>query len=416
MPASSNHDSDPIRLVHVMTAPESLFFFLRGQVTFMRARGIEPHGVASPGDFLDRFAARDRVPVTAVSMPRRITPMQDLVAVARLWRVIRRLRPDIVQAGTPKGGLLGMIAASLAGVPVRIYHIRGLPVTTATGSRRHLYRWSERISCGLAHHVLCVSHSVRELAIEQGLCPAEKIETLRSGSGNGVDAEGRFNPKRLAADIRRTTRARYGIPNDALVVGFVGRLIEKKGIVELATAWEQLRDDYPQLRLLVVGPFEPQDPVPPAVRERLEKDPRVHVVGYVDDTPSVYAAMDLFTFPTCYHEGFPNVPLEAAAMGLPVLATRMPGCTDAVTDGATGTLVPPRDAAALAKAIRRYLDDPELRRLHGIAGRDRVLREFRPELIWEALYQTYLRLLRDKGIPERAAAKGVELNGASGRA
>jgi glycosyltransferase involved in cell wall biosynthesis len=364
----------------------------------MRARGVEPHGVATPGEFLDRFAARDQVPVTAVPMPRKITPLEDLVAVGRLWRELRRLRPDIVQGGTPKGGLLGMIAATLAGVPVRIYHIRGLPLMTATGTRRQLFRWTERISCGLADHVLCVSHSVREVVIQEGLCPAEKIETLRSGSGNGVDATVRFSPERLGPNSRSEVRARHGIPDDAIVLGFVGRLIRKKGVVELVEAWEQLRDEYPKAHLLVGGPFEAIDPVPADVRERMEKDPRVHVLGYVDDTPSLYTAMDVFVFPTYFHEGFPNVPLEAAAMGLPVVATRIAGCTDAVEDGVTGTIIEPRDPGALARAMRRYVDEPETRLRQGTAGRERVLREFRPELIWEALYQTYLRLLDDKAI------------------
>jgi glycosyltransferase involved in cell wall biosynthesis len=413
MPSSSSHDSEPIRIVHIMTAPESLFFFLRGQVAFMRKRGIEAHGVASPGEFLDRFATRDSVPVTPVSMPRKITPGQDLVAIAALWRVLRKIRPSIVQGGTPKGGLLGMIAASLAGVPVRIYHIRGLPLMTATGSRRHLYRWSERVSCRLANHVLCVSHTVRDVVIQEGLCPAEKIETLRAGSGNGVDAAGRFSPDRLGPDSRRQTRARYGIPDDAVVVGFVGRLIRKKGVVELMQAWEQLRDHYPQLRLVVGGPHESVDPIPSDVRARMESDPRVHVLGYVDDTPALYTAMDLFVFPTYFHEGFPNVPLEAAAMGLPVVATTIAGCTDAVQEGVTGTLVPPQDVEALKKAIRYYLDDPESRRRHGAAGRERVLRDFRPELIWEALYQTYLRLLQEKKIPAVKVVAEVETAGSS---
>lgn len=398
MPTPSHHASEPIRIVHVMTAPQSLFFFLRGQVAFFRARGIETFGVASPGEFLDRFAARDHVPVMAVQMPRKITPVQDLVAVARLCAVLRDIRPTIVQAGTPKGGLLGMIAATITGVPIRIYHIRGVPMMSATGARRHLYRWSERVSCRLADHVLCVSHSVRAVVIEEGLCPADKIETLRSGSGNGVDADGRFNPDRLAPDTRRSVRARYGIPEDALVLGFVGRLVRKKGIVELVDAWEQLRAAHPRLRLLVAGPFESQDPVPPKVRARMESDPRIHLTGYVDETPSLYAAMDVLVFPTSFHEGFPNVPLEAAAMGLPVVTTRIAGCTDAVEAGKTGTLAPAGDAGALAAAIRAYIEEPEKRRAHGIAGRERVLREFRPELIWEALHQTYLRLLRNVGV------------------
>jgi glycosyltransferase involved in cell wall biosynthesis len=123
--------------------------------------------------------------------------------------------------------------------------------------------------------------------------------------------------------------------------------------------------------------------------------------------------MDLFVFPTYFHEGFPNVPLEAAAMALPVVATQIPGCTDAVEEGVTGTLVPPQDARALSEAIRRYVDQPETRRRHGIAGRERVLREFRPELIWNALYQTYVRLLRAKGIATPAPARELETTGSA---
>jgi glycosyltransferase involved in cell wall biosynthesis len=397
-----------------MTVPESLFFFLRGQVEFMRARGFETYGVASPGEYLDRFAARDRVDVTAVEMPRQITPFKDLVAVAGVWRALRKYRPDIVQAGTPKGGLLGMIAASLARVPVRIYHIRGLPLMTATGSRRHLLWWSEKISCGLASHVLCVSHSVREVVVEEGLCPADKIETLRFGSGNGVDGEGRFNPNRFSPDTRQSIRKQTGIPEDAVVIGFIGRLIKKKGIAELMEAWDRIRDDYPNVHLLCVGPFEERaDAVDPDVRKRMETDPRIHLVDWVDDSPPYYTALDLFVFPTYYHEGFANVPLEAGAMGLPVVATRLAGVLDSIQDGVTGTLVPPQDSVALTAAIRKYLDDPEMRRRHGAAGRERVMRDFRPELIWDALYKTYLRLLEKHGLPTPSRANGASASPAA---
>ena len=130
----------------------------------------------------------------------------------------------------------------------------------------------------------------------------------------------------------------------------------------------------------------------------LRTDARVHLLGHVRDMPALYAAMDLLVLPT-YREGFPYVPMEAAAMALPVVATLVPGCVDAVVDGVTGTLVPPRDPAALAAAIARYLGDPDLRRRHGQAGRERVLRDFRPGDIWEATYQEYVRLLRAKGLP-----------------
>ena len=173
----------------------------------------------------------------------------------------------------------------------------------------------------------------------------------------------------------------------------MGRVVRDKGLVELVEAWQTLRAERPELRLLVAGDFEPQDPLPPEVEKLLRTDPRVHLTGFVWDMPPLYTAMDVVVLPT-YREGFGTVAIEAAAMELPMIATEVPGCVDAVQDGVTGTLVPPRDAATLTEAIRRYLLDPELRRRHGRAGREWVLREFRPEDVWEAQYAEYTRLLQ----------------------
>lgn len=372
-----------------MTAPVSLVF-LAGQVSFMRAAGYSVHAITSPGPELASFGAREGVRVEAVEMPRRITPLQDLVALRRLWKALRRIRPDIVHAHTPKGGLLGMLAAWLARVPVRVYHLRGLPFVTAAGPRRRLLRATERVSCALAHRVLAVSHSIRTIAVDEGICREDKIKVLLGGSGNGVDATGRFVP--AAPAVRAEARAELAIPPDAAVVGFVGRLVRDKGVVELAEAWLRLREGAPGLHLLLVGPAEREDAVPVEVLAALRADPRVHLTGHARDTPRLYAAMDVVALPT-YREGFPNVALEAAAMGLPIVATSVPGCTDAVRDGVTGTLVPARDAGALAGALRRYLEDPALRDRHGQAGRQRVLAEFRREAIWEGIAAEYQGLL-----------------------
>lgn len=371
--------------------------FLRGQVGYMRARGLEISAVSSPGPELTAFADAEGASILAVEMPRRISPIRDLLALAKLRRHFVRTRPQLVHSHTPKGGLLGMIAAALARVPVRIYHMRGLPMMTATGLRRRLLAATEWVACCFAHRVICVSRSVRDVAVAERLCPAGKITVLLGGSGNGVDAMGKFNPERLEADARETTRRRLEIPRDAVVLGFIGRLVRDKGIVELAEAWCALRDGWPTAHLLLVGPFEPQDPVPSEIESALRRDPRVHLTGMDWNTPPLYAAMDVLVLPT-HREGFPNVPLEAAAMRLPVVATRIPGCVDAVADGSTGTLVPVQDASALADAIASYLRDPLLRRRHGTAGRERVLREFAQEALWEALYGEYEHLLAARGL------------------
>lgn len=395
MPLSRGYGRAP-SLLHATTVPQTLGF-LCGQVSYISAHGITISAVSSPGPRLEAFGQTEGITVHGVRMPRRITPVGDMKAVVRLWHHFIRTMPQIVHAHTPKGGLLAMISARLAGVPVSVYHIHGMPYVTQTGVKRTLLKSTEKISCALATQVLCVSDSVREVAVRDSICPAHKIKVLLGGSINGVDADGRFNPARVGA-AGREARARYDIPEDAPVVGFIGRIVRDKGLVELVEAWKVLRDEFPALHLLVVGPFEPQDPVPAETEAVLRSDARIHLTGRQLDTPPLFAAMDVLCLPT-YREGFPNVPLEAAAMELPVAATRIPGCVDAVADGETGTLVPPRDAAALADALRAYLNDTDLRRRHGQAGRARVLREFRQEAIWEAMYQEYVRLLQEKGLP-----------------
>jgi glycosyltransferase involved in cell wall biosynthesis len=341
---------------------------------------------------MDDFAEQEQVQVHAVEMPRRITPLKDVVALGQTFHTIRKIRPHIVHSHTPKGGLLGMVAAWMARVPVRIYHIHGLPCMTAKGYKRILLTWSERVSCLCAHQVLCVSDSIREVAVNGKLCPGSKIKVLHHGSINGVDAESRFNPARLGDTVRDEWREKFGIPKTALVIGYVGRIVHDKGLVELNGAWKQLREEFPDLRLMLVGLFEAQDPLPRETEQALRTDESVILTGPVRDMPSAYMAMDIVVLPS-YREGFGIVALETAAMGLPIVASRIPGIADAVDDGVTGTLVPVHDTQALAEALRVYIDNPDLRLQHGKAARERVLQDYRQEDYWKAHYDEYRRLL-----------------------
>jgi len=391
----------PIRLMHITTVSESLFF-LSGQAAFFRLHGVDEEAISSPGPDLARFATEEGIAVAAVPMPRAITPLRDILALWRLLLALRRRAPHIVHAHTPKGGLFGMLAATLARVPVRIYHMHGLPFVTAKGLRRRILIASERIACALADRVLCVSPSVREVAVRADLCPAAKIEVLLSGSINGVDARGRFlrgGPE----GGREAVRKRYAIPGDAKVIGFVGRLVRDKGIAELGEAFRIVLREWPSAHVLLVGPFEDQDALDPRDLAALRGEPHVHFAGSSRDLPPFYAAMDLVVLPS-RREGLPVVPLEAAAMGLPVIGTRIPGCVDAIVDGITGTLVAVRDPPALARAIDRYLRDPALAERHGFAGRQRVLRDFEPQRMWTELLRVYRGLL-----PGRGAGKAAPL-------
>jgi glycosyltransferase involved in cell wall biosynthesis len=375
------------RLAHITTVPQSLGF-VAGQVDFLIDRGWDVHVISSPGRMLDDFARRHSVAAHGVSMERAITPRRDLGAVARLTDLLFDVAADVVHAHTPKGGLLGMVSAQAALVPVRVYQMRGLLTATARGPRKLLYAAAERTSCTLAHHVVCQSPSLRTYAIDTHLVSGAKSSVLANGS-NGVDAEERFNPATVTGlDVRH----QLGIDGDACVIGFVGRIVRDKGIAELVDAWRVVKGHTLDVHLLMVGPFETRDGISGRLQRALRDDPRVHLVGFVRDTPRYYEAMDVLVHPS-HREGFPNVPLEAAAMGVPTVTTNAIGCVDAVVDGVTGLRVEVGDAVGLSRAILSYLDNPELRAEHGAAARARVMSDFRPEDIHRASLALYQRLL-----------------------
>lgn len=368
------------------TSPLFFRWFMTGHVPALRAAGWDVRLVSGPGPELAPFAAQVGAPAHPVALEREIRPLSDLRALLELLALLRRLRPELVHASTPKAGLFGMLAAWLLRVPVRVYHCHGLRYETARGPLRLVLAAAERVACGLATQVLAVSGSLAEALVARGLAPAAKVTVLHLGSVSGVDAAHRFVPAPPAA--RRAARARLGIPPEARVLGFVGRVVRDKGIPELWQAWLALRQALPDLHWLLVGPVEDGDPVPPEVLAGLRADPRVHLTGQDEDTPPLFAAMDVVALPS-FREGFGLVTAEAGAMGLPVVASRVTGIVDAVVDGETGTLVPAGDEASLAAALRRYLTDPALAARHGAAARARVLRDYPPAALEAALVERY---------------------------
>jgi glycosyltransferase involved in cell wall biosynthesis len=383
------------RLVYLTTHAASAQFLMNGQLAYMRERGFEVYLISSPDAALATVAAREGVTTVPISLEREIHPGRDLLALWRVYRALRRIRPDIVNAGTPKAGLLGMIAAWLARVPVRLYTLRGLRLETTRGLKQLILGSAERVASCCADQVLCVSGSLRQTYVDRGLTAEHKTFVLGSGSSNGINAA-RFIQAAEDRTAAAELRARLRIPAGAPVIGFVGRLTRDKGILELFNAFDSLLPEFPELRLLLVGDFEAGDPLPEHYVRQLREHPQVILTGFVPNTAPYYPLFDMLVFPS-YREGFPNVPLEAAAAGLPVVGFEATGTVDAVRDGVTGTLVPLQDSVGLSLAIKAYLRNPTLRRAQGAAGRARVLAEFRQETIWQALFQRYVRTLRDHG-------------------
>lgn len=359
---------------------------LTGRLRALREAGFRVTLVCSPGELAERIAEREGVESIALSMQREIKPIADVVSLLRLWWLLLRLRPDMTEFSTPKAGLLGTFAALCAGVPERVYMLRGLKVEGTTGVKRRILLITERIASGCAQVVLCNSHSLRAEAISLGLAPAPKLQLIGDGSSNGVDVE-RFSPG--PSDVRD----RLGLPAEAIVLGFVGRLTRDKGLPELLEAFDTILDAEPAAHLILVGWFDvAEDALSVDLRLRIECHPRIHCTGFVVDTAPYYRVMDLMILPT-RREGFPNVVLEAAACGIPVITTIATGSRDSVVPEVTGLLIPPGYPEAISEAVLKLLRDPARRRLMGEAARAWVIEHFSNHRVLGLITAFYKSLL-----------------------
>lgn len=391
--------------------------FLQGQLQYFQNRGFHVTLVCPERRKDEWEVARPKgVSVVETPIERKIAPLRDLRTLWRLWRTMRALKPAVTNVATPKAGLLGGFAACLNRVPCRFYTLHGLRFETTKGLKRRLLIRAEKLACLFADRVVCVSHSVREKAIAYGLTSRDRAVVFGSGSCNGVDFA-RFAPTqetiRRAAELRR----QLGLPKRATVLTFVGRLTRDKGIPELVESFLLLDRQFGNLRLLLAGCFEDQDPLPISTRKCLETHPNVIFVGPVEDTPAYYAMADIVVLPS-HREGLPTVILEAKAAGKPVVGASVTGIVDVVADGETGLLFPMGDVSALTGALARLITDKALAAKLALAGHEQVKREFQQQQIWESLHQAYLGVLLQKEpllplVPRSDVGSGLDRQPAS---
>lgn len=373
-------------IVFVTTSALSLRFYW-GLDDLLCKRGFEVVYVSSSGAELED--ARNRgYETSAVEMGREISPARDFIALWKMYRYLRRRKPDVVVAGTPKAGLIGVVAARLAGVPRVVFLLHGLRSETLTGWKRQMVSSLEKLAAGGAHDVLCVSPSLRNRAAALGIVPLSKSSVVGDGSANGVDAAG-FSSA-AAAEAAFELREKLGLQGRT-VIGFVGRVVADKGIAELVSAFCRLYERDRNLRLLLVGGYETGDPVPEAVRRTIDTHPGILLQEFTEPIHPWYRLFDILVLPT-YREGLPTVLLEAQAAGVPIVTTRVTGTVDAVVEGETALVVDARDADALGIAMDRLLRDPALRTRMGTAGQSFVRTRFSRELVTKNMAEYYERL------------------------
>jgi glycosyltransferase involved in cell wall biosynthesis len=383
------HSCDPSRqsphiVVGITTSQTCLN--LTGRLSALREAGFRVTLMSSPGELLELTARREGAEAVAVPIKRTIAPWADLVSLVRLWWLLTVRQPDLTEFSTPKAGLLGSVAALLAGVPRRVYLLRGLKLESCRGLKRAILLVTEKVAAWCSQVVLCNSESMRNEALALGIAPANKLKVLGDGSSNGVDLE-RFSPG--PSDIRQ----RLEIPPGAPVVGFVGRLTEDKGVPELIEAFDVILRRVPEAHLLLVGWFDAaEDALNVAVRKRIENHPRIHCSGFAADTAPYYRAMDLMVLPT-WREGFPNAVLEAAATGIPVVTTLCTGSRDSVVPEVTGLLIPPGYPEAISEAVLKLLLDRDRRLRMGAAARKWVLEHYTNDRVLGLLTSYYKGML-----------------------
>lgn len=375
------------KLIRTSTVPQSLFSLLKGQLQ-MLSDEYEVIGLSSPGKPLQTVSEREGIRTIGVPMERRIALFKDIISLFRLIRVFRKEKPTIVHSITPKAGLLTMLAGYVTGVPIRIHTFTGLIFPTSTGFKQKLLIAMDRLTCFCATKIIPEGNGVRKDLIKYRITN-KPLEIIANGNVNGIDLS-HFD-RTLEVKEQATT----WMDNSAFTFCFVGRLVKDKGINELINAFKKLHNKYPNVRLILVGSFEPElDPVSAETEKEIHSHPTIQFVGYQKDIRPFLTASDALVFPS-YREGFPNVVLQAGAIGLPSIVTDINGCNEIIHHGKNGVIIPPRNEEALLIAMTEFISNRRKRENMASASRSMIADRFDQKLVWSELNKMYKKQLEN---------------------
>lgn len=374
------------KIIRITTVPVSLKVLLKEQLKFMK-QYFDIIAVSSDGDCFEEMIKEQEVRGVKINMTRKITPIADLVSLCRLIILFTKERPEIVHSHTPKAGLLGMMAAWITRVPVRMHTVAGLPLLVHGGKKRKLLEFVEKLTYYCSTNVYPNSFRMKDIIINLGLCQKEKLKVIGNGSSNGIDLD------YFSKTDEVLTEAEQYKKDDVFTFCFIGRIVKDKGINELISAFIRLYSENKNIRLLLVGSFEKKlDPVLSETEDAINNHEAIEFVGFQKDVRPFLLASDALAFPS-YREGFPNVVLQAGAMGLPSIVTDINGCNEIIEDGVNGVIIPPKDTDELYNAMKRFVMHNDWVKSMADVAREKIAIKYDRKVVWEALLEEYKRAL-----------------------
>ena len=348
-------------------------------------------GVSSGGKLLEKAGMEEGIRTIPVEMTRKITPLKDLKALLQLYRIIKKEQPFIVHTHTPKAGILGMLASKLAGVPHRLHTIAGMPLLEAEGIKRWVLDQVEKLTYACATKVYPNSKGLYQIALENKYTVSSKLKVLANGSSNGINTS-HFNTNIYTKKDKQELKSSLNIKASDFVFIYVGRLVADKGINELMQAFHRFSLENKNVKLLLVGTYEKDlDPLLEQTEEIIRDCKQVIAVGWQNDVRPYFAISDCLVFPS-YREGFPNVVMQAGAMGLYSIVTDINGCNEIILDGVNGVMVPPKDIEALYQAMMRCLLNKDQLLSSKEKYRTMIQDRFEQEFVWNKILKEYKSL------------------------